>query len=44
VRAGPGYGYLLVASETDVERGGTYTLKLADGRSGQLQIETFTPD
>jgi hypothetical protein len=38
------YGYLLVASETDVEAGGTYTLKLADGRSGRLRIDTVGPD
>ena len=24
--------------------GGTYTLKLEDGRSGQLQIDAFSPD
>jgi hypothetical protein len=38
------YGYLLVASETDVEPAGTYTLKLTDGRSGQLRIDTVSPD
>jgi hypothetical protein len=38
------YGYLLVASETDVESGGTYTLMLTDGRSGQLLIDTVAPD
>ena len=38
------YGYLLVASATDVEPGGTYTLKLADGRSGELRIDTVSPD
>jgi hypothetical protein len=38
------YGYLLVASETDVEPGGTYTLNLMDGRSGKLKIETVSPD
>ena len=38
------YGYLLVAAETDVESGGTYTLKLMDGRSGQLRIDTISPD
>jgi hypothetical protein len=38
------YGYLVVATETDVESGGTNTLKLADGRSGQLRIETISPD
>jgi hypothetical protein len=37
-------GYLLIASETDVERGGTYTLKLMDGRTGQLRIDTVSPD
>jgi hypothetical protein len=34
------YGYLLVGSEADVEPGGTYSLKLSDGRSGVLEIET----
>jgi len=38
------YGYLLVASETDVEPGGTYSLKLSDGRSGVLRIEAVSPD
>jgi hypothetical protein len=38
------YGYLLVASETDVESGSTYTLNLMDGRSGQLRIDTISPD
>lgn len=38
------YGYLLVASEADVEAGGTYTLTLLDGRSGELRIETVSPD
>ncbi|MBX6315569.1 MAG: hypothetical protein IRY99_22045 [Isosphaeraceae bacterium] len=38
------YGYLLVASETDVEPGGVYTLKLEDGRSGLLQIDRLAPD
>jgi hypothetical protein len=38
------YGYLLVASETDVVSGGTYTLNLTDGRSGQLRIDTVSPD
>jgi hypothetical protein len=37
-------GYLLVASEKEVVRGGTYTLKLEDGRNGALRIETFAPD
>jgi hypothetical protein len=45
VDAGSGWsGYLLVASENDVVRGGTYTLKLEDGRNGALRIETFAPD
>jgi hypothetical protein len=38
------YGYLSVASETDVEPGETYTLKLMDGRSGQLRIDTVSAD
>ena len=38
------YGYLMVASETDVESGGTYTLNLMDGRSDKLKIETVSPD
>ncbi len=38
------YGYLQVDSETDVEPGGTYTLKLMDGRAGQLRIDTVSPD
>jgi hypothetical protein len=37
-------GYLLVESEKAVASGGIYTLKLVDGRAGQLQIETFVPD
>jgi hypothetical protein len=37
-------GYLLVGSEKDVGPGGTYTLKLEDGRAGQLRIDTLTPD
>jgi hypothetical protein len=38
------YGYLLVASESDVEPGRVYTLRLSDGRSGRLRIEHVTPD
>ena len=38
------YGYLLVASERDVEPGGTYTLKLMDGRSDRLRIDTVSAD
>jgi hypothetical protein len=38
------YGYLLVTEETDVEPGGTYTLKLMDGRSGDLRIDRISPD
>jgi hypothetical protein len=37
-------GYVLVGSEKDVVCGGSYTLKLEDGRSGQLRIDTLTPD
>jgi hypothetical protein len=37
-------GYLLVGSEKDVVPGGTYTLKLVDGRAGQLRIDTLTAD
>jgi hypothetical protein len=37
-------GYLLVKSETDVVPGGIYTLKLEDGRAGQLRIDSLTPD
>ena len=37
-------GYLLVGSDKDVVPGGTYTLKLEDGRSGELRIDTFAPD
>ena len=37
-------GYLLVGSEKDVGPGDIYTLKLVDGRAGQLRIERFAPD
>ncbi len=37
-------GYLLVGSDKDVVPGGIYTLKLEDGRAGNLRIDTFTPD
>jgi len=37
-------GYLLVKSETDVVTGDIYTLKLEDGRAGQLRIDSLTPD
>ena len=37
-------GYLLVASENEVVPGGTYILKLEDGRAGSLRIESFVPD
>ncbi len=37
-------GYLLVGSEKDVVPGGIYTLKLEDGRAGQLRIDSLTPD
>ena len=36
-------GYLLVASEADVEPGGSYTLSLVDGRSGDLRIDHLAP-
>jgi hypothetical protein len=38
------YGYLLVASETDVEPGNDYTLRLMDGRHGELRVEKVSPD
>ena len=37
-------GYLLVGSDKDVVLGETYTLKLEDGRSGELRIDNFAPD
>jgi hypothetical protein len=37
-------GYLLVGSDKDVVPGGIYTLKLEDGRAGQVRIDTLTPD
>ena len=37
-------GYLLVESENDVVAGGTYTLKLVDGRARELRIDAITPD
>jgi hypothetical protein len=37
-------GYLLLKSDKEVVSGGTYTLKLEDGRAGQLRIDTTTPD
>jgi hypothetical protein len=37
-------GYLLVKSEKDLVPGGIYTLKLEDGRAGQLRIDSLTPD
>jgi hypothetical protein len=37
-------GYLLLKSDKEVVSGGTYTLKLEDGRAGQLRIDTLTPD
>jgi hypothetical protein len=37
-------GYLLVGSEKDVVTGRTYTLKLVDGRAGQLRVDTLIPD
>jgi hypothetical protein len=38
------YGYLLVATEGDLKPGGSYTLSLSDGRSGELRIDTVSPD
>jgi hypothetical protein len=37
-------GYFLVESEKVLASGGIYTLKLVDGRAGELQIETLVPD
>jgi hypothetical protein len=37
-------GYLLVASDKDLVLGETYTLRLEDGRSGELRIDSFAPD
>lgn len=37
-------GYLLVASEADVEPGEAYQLKLEDGRTGRLIIDKLGPD
>jgi len=37
-------GYLLVGSDKDVVTGGVYTLKLEDGRVGNLRIDTLAPD
>lgn len=37
-------GYLLVASESEVLAGVTYTLRLVDGRSGGLKIDRVAPD
>jgi hypothetical protein len=37
-------GYLLVATDQDVVLGATYTLRLEDGRSGELRIDSFAPD
>ena len=37
-------GYLLIKSEKDVVPGGIYTLKLEDGRTGQLRIDALAPD
>jgi hypothetical protein len=34
----------LVGSEKDVVPGAIYTLKLEDGRAGQLRIDSLTPD
>ena len=37
-------GYLVVAPETDVSPGASYTLKLMDGRAGALRVQRLEPD
>jgi hypothetical protein len=37
-------GYLLVGSDKDVVPGETYTLRLVDGRTGELRIDAFASD
>jgi hypothetical protein len=37
-------GYLLIAAESDVELGLTYTLTLGDGRSGNLRVDHLALD
>jgi hypothetical protein len=37
-------GYLVIKSDKDVMTGGSYLLKLEDGRSGELRIESIAPD
>lgn len=36
-------GYLLVESEKELEAGGTYTLRLVDGRAGELRNQPVCP-
>ena len=41
----PGWhGYLLLDPDVVLEPGGSYTLTLTDGRSGNLQIDSIAPD
>ncbi len=41
----PGWhGYILIPSDAGLEPGDTYTLTLADGRSGSLRIDSLEPD
>jgi len=37
-------GYLVTKSDGDVTLGTTYTLRLEDGRAGELRVESITPD
>ena len=39
-----GIRLMLVATDKDVVPGETYTLRLEDGRSGELRIDSFAPD
>ncbi len=38
------YGYLLLKSEAEVELGGTYMLRLEDGRTGLLRIDELSDE
>ncbi len=37
-------GYLLTRSAEEVSVGTTYTLRLEDGRAGEIRVESITPD
>jgi hypothetical protein len=37
-------GYLVIESEKDLDPGGTYSLRLVDGRSGTLRITDIAMD